>query len=80
MLYFVRYVVHVHPQLRELACVQAEACTPHLQPLVDLVAAAALNNFEGAPKLRETVWKCLPTLAKAVGKQDWFYPRQPCCE
>jgi len=54
--------------IRELACVHPEACTQHLQPLVDLVAAAAMNNFEGAPKLRETVWRCLPTIAKAIGK------------
>lgn len=55
------------PQIRELARVHPEACTPHLGPLVDLVAAAALNNFEGSPKLRETVWRCLPDLAKAIG-------------
>ncbi|KAF5832259.1 hypothetical protein DUNSADRAFT_11931 [Dunaliella salina] len=54
--------------VRELACVHPEACIQHLQPLVDLVAAAAMNNFEGAPKLRETVWRCLPTIAKAIGR------------
>lgn len=57
----------VHAQVRELACVHPEECVQHLQPLVDLVAAASVNNFEGAPKLRETVWRCLPALAKAIG-------------
>lgn len=62
------HVMCVRLQIRELACVNPEACVLHLQSLVDLVATAALNNFEGAPKLRETVWRCLPTIAKAIGE------------
>lgn len=52
--------------LRELSAVAPDAATARLAALSDL---AALRHFEHAPKLRETVWACVPVLAKRVGKK-----------
>ncbi|GFH29472.1 uncharacterized protein HaLaN_28132, partial [Haematococcus lacustris] len=31
--------------------------------------AAQAEGFDAAPRLRESVWKCLPTIAQHIGKQ-----------
>ena len=52
--------------LRELAAVTPAAVAERLPALAQL---AGMQHFEHAPKLRETVWSCLPVIARRVGKK-----------
>jgi hypothetical protein len=52
--------------LRELSATSPDTVKPRLAALTDL---AALRHFEHAPKLRETVWNCVPVIARRLGKQ-----------
>jgi hypothetical protein len=52
--------------LRELSDSAADTVKPRLEALCDL---ATMRHFEHAPKLRETVWACVPVIARRLGKQ-----------
>jgi hypothetical protein len=51
---------------RELAPVAPEMVAARLAALANL---AALNHFDHVFKLRETLWNCLPLIARPLGKQ-----------
>ncbi|KAL6754523.1 armadillo-type protein [Haematococcus lacustris] len=53
--------------VRELASVLPQAATDWLPQLAEQAAQA--EGFDAAPRLRESVWKCLPTIAQHIGKQ-----------
>jgi hypothetical protein len=56
--------------LRELAPVCPELVASKLPELAEL---ASLGHFEHAPKLRATLWKCLPVIARRLGKKAFRF-------
>ena len=54
--------------LRELAGVSAEAVVPYMTELADL---ARLTHFTHYVTLHETLWRCLPSIAQALGKKEF---------
>lgn len=63
--------------LRELALPAPAAAAARLPALT---AVARMKHFEHAPKLRETVWSCLPVLARRVGKRPLKEHLEPLLE
>lgn len=54
--------------VRELAPVVPDMVAARLPALADL---AVMNHFDHVFKLRETLWNCLPLIARPLGKQSF---------